>query len=553
MKRGKKHPISIALVLAVAFAMLLTTACGGGGGGGATDGAAQTPSNDAPAAEAPVSGLELAVCVGPDPDTIDPALNSAVDGATMIIHAFEGLYKLDEFGVPEPAQAESVDISADGTIYTFNLRQDLKWSDGSPLNAHDYVYSWARAIDPDTAADYEYMYEFIKGYEDGELAVEALDDYTLQVELLTRTPFFLEIAAFPVFYPVKQDIIETYGDAWATKPDTYICNGPYMITEWVPGSYVLYAKNPYYWDVDSLGPDTIRFVLIEDDNARLAAFNSGELSFIRQVPNDEIEALRDNPEFHIFGQLGTYYISYNVKKPGLDNPKFRQALTLAIDRDYITKNIGKGGQMNAGAFVAEGHSDAAPGSSFRDVGGNYYNPEADGYAANLAEAKAIIAELYPNGNVPSFEYIYNESTLHQLTAEALQHMWAEIGVNVTLQVQEWSTFLNTRKNGEYEIARNGWLNDYTDPIGMLDMWISTSGNNDAQWANADYDALITKVKNSDNQADRMKMMHEAEGMLFDEWVMGPVFYYVDMYMLSSDVKGFYCSPLGYQFFMYVYK
>jgi len=551
MKRGIKYPIKMLVALTIIFAMVLATGCGGGGGG-TGDNATAPPSDGAAAPEAPASGFELAVCVGPDPDTIDPALNSAVDGATMIIHGFEGLYKLDEDGIPQPGQAESVDISDDGITYTFTLRDGLKWSDGTPITADDFVYSWNRAIDPETAADYEYMFESVKGYEDGELAIEAIDEKTLQVELVTRTPFFLELAAFPVFYPVKQEVVEAYGDAWATKPETYIGNGPYMVTEWVPGSYVYYEKNPYYWNVDALGPDSIRFVLIEDDNARLAAFNSGELAFIRQVPNDEIEALRDNPEFHIFGQLGTYYVGFNVTVPGLDNPKFRQALTLAVDRDYITKNIGKGGQINAGAFVAEGHSDYAPGSSFREVGGDYYDPSAEGYAANLAEAKAIMEELYPNGGAPTFEYLYNENTGHQLIGEAMQQMWAEIGVGVTLQVQEWSTFLNSRKNGDYEIARNGWLNDYNDPIGMLDMWITGGGNNDAQWSNTDFDAIITKVKNSADQAERMRLMHEAEDILFDEWVMCPIYYYVDMYMLRGDINGFYCSPLGYQFFMYTY-
>jgi oligopeptide transport system substrate-binding protein len=326
-----------------------------------------------------------------------------------------------------------------------------------------------------------------------------------------------------------------------------------MVTEWVPRSHVLYEKNPNYWNVDALGPDSIRFILIEDDNARFAGFNSGELSYIREVPNDEIEALRSNPEFYIRGQLGTYYISFNTQKAPLDNPKFRQALTLAIDRDYITKNIGQAGQENAGAFVANGLSDATPGSSFREVGGDYFDPGPDAFAANLEEAKAIMAELYPDGNIPTFEYIYNDTTLHQLTAQALQQMWAEIGVNVTVQVQEWSTFLNLRKNGEYEIARNGWLNDYNDPIGMLDLFITGGGNNDGQWSNAEYDALITQVKASSDQAERMKLMHEAEDILFDQWVLAPIFYYVQPYMLKSDIGGYYGSPLGYDYFMYTYK
>ena len=504
------------------------------------------------AADAPAIP-ELAVVIGSDPDTIDPALNSAVDGATLIIHGFEGLCSLDKDGIVIPAQAESIYISDDGLVYTFKLHSGLKWSDGSPLTAHDFVYSWNRVIDPETAADYEYMFDVIAGYDEGKLNVKALDELTLEVNLNTRTAYFLELTSFPTFFPVKEDIIKAHGDAWAIKPDTYIGNGPYKLTEWVPGSHMIYEKNPHYWDIASLGPDKIRFVPMDDHNAMLAGYNSGTLSFIDEVPNDEIPALRGRNDFYIMGQLGTYYISFNVKDPALSNPKLRQALTLAVDREFITSNIGQAGQIPAGAFVALGISDAAPGSSFRAVGGDYYDPSGAGYAANLEKAKELIAEIYPNGNIPTFEYIYNPSTAHQLIAEALQQMWADIGVNITIESQEWAVFLNTRKNGEYQIARNGWLNDYNDPIGMLDLWITTSGNNDAQWSNANYDSLISKAKSTANQAERMSYLHQAEDILFNECVLSPIYYYVDLYMLDPSINGFYASPLGYKYFMYTYR
>ena len=509
------------------------------------------PANPEGAKEAD-SIAELVVHVGPDPDTIDPALNSSVDGATLIIHGFEGLYSLDHNGIPVPGQAQDVSISDDGTVYTFTLRSGLKWSDGSPLTSEDFVYSWARAIDPETAADYEYMYDVIAGYDDGHLQVRAIDALTLEVELIARTPYFLELMAFPVFFPVNKATVDANGEAWATRPQSYVGNGPYRMIDWVPGSHISYEKNPNYWNYDALGPEQIKFILMDDDNSILAAFNSGAVSFIDTVPNDEIPALRNRDEFYIMGQLGTYYVSFNVTAYPVDNPRFRQALTLAIDRQFIVDYIGLAGQIPAGAYVAEGISDAAPGSSFRGVGGNYYEPTGAGFEANLAEAKAIIEELYPDGNVPGFEYIYNISTGHQLIAEALQQMWAEIGVAVTLESQEWAVFLNTRKNGEYQVARNGWLNDYNDPIGMLDMWITGGGNNDAQWSNTDYDALIAKAKSTSDQAERMNYLHQAEDILFAEWVLAPVYFYVDLFMKENALQGFYASPLGYKYFMYTY-
>ncbi len=514
---------------------------------GTTTAADGTDATAAPAAE-----QNLVVNVGPDPDTIDPALNSAVDGATLIIHAFEGLYTLDDKGTPIPGQAESVDISDDGLTYTFHLRDGLKWSDGQPLTANDFVYSWNRAISPDTAADYAYMFEAIKGFDEGKLDVTAKDDKTLVVTLNSKTPYFLELTAFPTFSPVRQDIVEADPESWATKVDTYIGNGPYKMTDWVPGSYITYTKNENYWNYAALGPDTIKFVLMADDASILNAYMNGDILFADSMPNDEISTWQDKADFHKQGQLGTYYVSFNVTKAPLDNKLVREALTLAVDRDYIAVQIGQAGQVPAGAFVPIGMTDAEAGKEFRDVGGDYFDPTASGYAANLQKAKDLLAEAgYPNGEgLPTLEYLYNEGTGHQQIGEALQSMWAEIGVKVDLVSQEWSTFLNSRKNGDYEIARNGWLADYNDPITFLDMWITGSGNNDAQWSNAKYDDLISQVKASSDPAERMKLMHQAEDLIFDDWMLCPIYYYVDIYLQNPKVEGVWSSPLGYKYFMY---
>ena len=494
----------------------------------------------------------LTVCVGPNPDTIDPALNSAVDGATLIIHGFEGLMTLDKNGVPIPGQAKSYDVSEDGKVYTFHLRDNLKWSDGKPLKASDFVYSWNRAISPDTAADYEYMYDIIDGYESGTLNVTAPDDKTLVVTLVSPVPYFLEITAFPTFSPVRQDLIEANGDSWAVDPKTYIGNGPYKMTEWVPGSHMMYERNKNYWDYKNLGANKLKFVLMEDDVAILNAFKNEEILLADQMPQDEIDAWREKPEFNLAGQLGTYYISFNVKKAPLDNPLVRKALTLAIDRDFIVKNIGKSGQQPAGAFVSTGLTDSDPTKEFREVGGDYFDQTAAANEANLAEAKKLLADAgFPDGKgIPNIEYLYNEGTGHQAIGEALQDMWKKIGVNVSLVSQEWNTFLNTRKNGEYFIARNGWLCDYNDPISMLDMWVTGGGNNDAQWSNTKYDDLISKIKTSTDPVERFKMMHEAEDIIFEESMLSPIYYYVDLYLLNKKVEGFWSSPLGYKYFMY---
>lgn len=497
---------------------------------------------------------ELSVVVGPEPDTIDPALNSAVDGGTYIVHAFEGLMTLDENASPVAGQAESYDLSEDGTVYTFHLRDGLKWSDGSDLTAADFVYSWNRAIAPETAADYEYMFDCIDGYADGSLNVTAVDEKTLEVVLITATPYFLELCAFPAYAPVKQDVVEANPDGWTLDPATYIGNGPYKMTAWDHNSQIVMEKNPNYWNADAVVADTIRFVLMEDDSAQLAAYENNEVVMIDSVPTDEIPTLETRNDYHVDGQLGTYYVSFQTQDEIMSNPLLRKALILAVDRTYMVEEVAQAGQEEAGAYVPIGLSDVDPAKEFREVGGNYYDPYD--YEGNLELAKQALADAgYPNGEgLPTLEYLYNEGTSHQLIGEALQNMWAQIGVNVELVSQEWNTFLNTRKDGDYQIARNGWLGDYNDPISFLDMWVTKEGNkggnNDAQWSNREYDKLISEIKSTSDPEERMSKMHQAEDLIFAEWMLCPLYYYTDIYMIKENVEGFYASKLGFKYFMY---
>lgn len=547
----RKKKLVCTLLASVMIVSTMLTGCGDSnkdaqnGTGTATDSTETTPVSDTGA-----TASELAVVVGPEPDTIDPALNSAVDGGTYIVHAFEGLMTLDENAQPTYGQAESYEISDDQLTYTFHLRDGLKWSDGSDLTASDFVYSWNRAIAPETAADYEYMFDCIDGYADGNLNVTAIDEKTLEVKLIAATPYFLELCAFPAYLPVKQEVVEANPDGWTQDPATYIGNGPYKMVAWEHNSHILMEKNPNYWNADAVVSDAIRFVLMEDDAAQLAAYETGEVVMIDAVPNDEIPVLEQSPEYHVEGQLGTYYISFNTQDEILSNPLVRKALTLAIDRTYIVEEIGQAGQQEAGAFVSIGLSDADPTKEFREVGGDYYDPKD--YEGNLELAKQALADAgYPGGEgLPTLEYIYNEGTGNQQVGEALQNMWAQIGVNVELVSQEWNTFLNTRKDGDYQIARNGWLGDYNDPISFLDMWVTGGGNNDAQWSNAEYDQLISDIKSSADQTTRIEKMHQAEDLIFADWMLCPIYYYTDIYMIKENVTGFYASKLGFKYFMY---
>lgn len=510
--------------------------------------------------------FEIAVNFASEPNTIDPALNSAVDGAVMINHIFEGLYKWVDDGSGNATlalgQAKEVTPNADKTVYTVKLRDDIKWSDGKDVVAADFVYAWQRLVDPNTAADYCYMADIILNANEimagemdkSELGVKAIDEKTLEITLHTACPYFEEIMAFPALMPIRSDIIEQYGDQWTFSPETYIGNGQYKMAEWSHNEYIKLVPSETYYDVDKLGPKVIKFALMDDTNAIYAAYRSGSLNFIQEVPVDEIPGLLSSGELKVHPYLGTYYCCFNTSKAPFDDVRVREAFSLVIDRNYIVENVTKTGQKPATAFVPSGISDA-PGTKddFRAVGGDYMDVSAEKYQENCERARQLLAEAgYPNGEgFPIVEYLYNTSDNHRLIGEALQNMWqTELGVTVNLVNQEWNTFLDTRKNGDYSIARNGWIADYNDPMSFLDMWLIGGGNNDAQYSNPDYDALIMQAKSTSDLAERMSLMHQAEDILMGQDVVhAAIYFYTDKYM-SQGIKGMYFTPLGYYFFGY---
>ena len=576
MRKAKKL-VSLALSSAMVLSL---AACGGSSTEttaaseaaettAATEAAESTEETTAAEAEAESSdGFNLAVCLASEPQTIDPALNSAVDGAIMINHMFEGLVKWVDDGegnaVTAPGQAESWEkvVNDDGTVtYTFTLRDGIKWSDGQPVTAADFEYTWKRLANPETAADYCYMIDMVQGYADvasgaadpDTLGIKAIDDKTLEVVLSYDCPYFEEIMAFPATFPVRQDMVEG-NEQWTYDPATYIGNGPYKMAEWSHNAYILAEKNENYYDYENLGPDTIRFTLLDDANAMLTAYNSGELDFIENFPTDEMANYLASGEITVADYLGTYYVCFNTEDEVFSDPLIREAFSLAIDRNYIVENVSQAGEVPATAYVPSGVNDAAgpSGDDFRTVGGDYYSVAAEDYEANCEKARELLAEAgYPNGEgFPTVEYTYNTDDKHKAIAEALQNMWQEVlGVTVTLSNQDWNVFLESRKQGDYQIARNGWIADYNDPCSFLDMWYTDGGNNDAQYSNPEYDAQIDAAKATSNQEERMAAFHAAEDILIEQdSVLAPIYFYTQPYMLADDIQGMYYTPLGYFFF-----
>ncbi len=532
-----------ALIAVVAAVGLLFVSCGGKKNAQANDGSV------------------LHVQVGPSPETIDPALNSAVDGANMIIHAFEGLLKFDRDNNIVAGCAEKWEQSSDGLTWTFHLRNGLKWSDGSALTAEDFVYAWKRVADPLTAAPYGYdLLNLVVGYEEAsagdvdKLGVEAPDANTFVVHLVSPCIYFDKIAAFAVLVPVQKATIEQNGEAWTVNPNTYVTNGPYYMTEFTDGSRIVFKKNPNYWDAKNITFDSIVWHLIEDANTAYTAYNQGNIQMIKDVPTEEIPALRGGNEFYMDPIMGTYYVTFNTKKAPFDNAKVREALSLAIDRNYVANVIMQGTYSPAKNFVGPGISDAADGSSFEEVTrtkyGDHFNTA--NYEADLAKAKALLAEAgYPEGKgFPAFEYLTNDSGYHKAVAEYLQGVYAELGLTMTVNIQEWKTVTADRRTGNFDVARNGWVYDWDDPSNMINLLETNNGNNDGKYSSVQFDKFVDLARSATDVAQHYDYLHQAEQVLLNDAAMAPVAYYNDFWLQKTNLKNTWHSPYGYWYFMY---
>ena len=543
-------------------------------GSSASTGAASATGEAADAAEAGSNGFT--VQLGPNPETLDPALNAAVDGGNTLITIEEPLLIIDENNEVKPGQAESYEVSDDGLTWTFHMRDGLKWSDGSDLTAADFEYSFKRLASPDTAAPYaETVVGMIDGYqgaignpdEDGNtttdpdwdaLNVHASEDgKTLTVQLSYPCSYFDKLASFVATSPVQQATVEANGDAWCTEPDTYVCNGPYMITEWTPSERIVLSKNPYYvggWDSSKIVSDTITLLLLEDSSASYAAYNSGEAQLVKDVPTDEIPSLtraEDGGDFYLDEIMGTYYISLNDQEEPFTDVRVRKALSLAIDRDYVASTIMQGIYTPATALVGPGIVDENGYFMDNANGGEPYI--SDDYAANLEEAKSLLAEAgYPDGEgFPTITYSANDAGYHIPVAEYVQQAWGDLGITVNIDKVEWSSFLPMRRAGDYDISRNGWSMDYNDPSNMLELFTTNNGNNDGKYANPEFDQVIEDSRVAD-KTTHFEKLHEAEDILMNDAACIPVAYYNDFWLQSPSLKGTWHSPYGYWYLQYGY-
>ena len=559
----KKRFIVVALAIASAVAL--------SGCGGAKSGSDSAVDSKSAQSDGTKTGKKiLTIQLGPDVESIDPALNSAVDGANYILFAFDNLLKMDKDGKVVPGLAEKYEVSDDQLTWTFHLRDGLKWSDGSALTANDFVYSWQRLVDPNVAAPYaQTVLGMVEGYDDAvgkpdadgnttvdpdptKLKVEAPDDKTLVVHMAKPTPYFDKLAAFASLSPVKKEVVEANPDGWSIDPKTYVSTGPFKLTGWEPGSYLMFEKNENYWDADSIKLDGIKCLLMQDQNATFSAYESGDALMIKDVPTQEITTLKDRSDFHIDPILGTYYLDLNTTLDEFKDPKVREALSLALDRKYISETITAGTYTPASGFVSEGVTDWN-GTAWQD---NITDKSAyiniDDHAGNLAKAKELLKEAgYENGvGLPEMVYSTNDASYHKKIAEYLQQAWGELGLKVQVNIVEWKSFTPQRRSGNYQIARDGWVMDYNDPSNILELALTGNGNNNAKYSNPEFDALMSKAATEKDPQTRFGYLHQAEDFIMKDTAMVPLLYYNDFYLQSDKITGSWHSPDGFWHFEY---
>ncbi len=491
--------------------------------------------------------------IGADPKTLDPTLNGASDGGDVINQTFEALVR-EQSGVIIPGIAESWETSEDGLTVTFNLRKS-DWSDGTKLTAHDFEYGFKRGIDPATASEYAWIWEYTNivgaaaATESGDLdsvGITATDDYTLEINLISPTDYFVSLMAFYHFMPIKQASVEAEGGedgAWAKNPELAVSNGPFVLTAYTIGEGLTLEKNQNYWNKKNVGLASIDAVFIDEASTAYTAYQSGELDVLPSVPPAEVPRLiAEDPNFYVFALLGTYYYNFNMDLEIWSDVRVRKALTLAIDRELICETLGSG-QVPALGMVPPGMPDS-DGNDFFEESGTYGLVTDD---SMVAEAQALLAEAgYAGGEgFPTFVLLYNTSEGHKMVAEMVQEMFkTNLGITCTLENQEWAVFQDTRKEGDYELARGGWLTDFLDPSGLLAIFQEANAYNDPNYMSADYNAHMVAAQTATDSATHFAELYKAQEILMTDLPMMPVYHYTDTFLISDRVIGWERSMLG---------
>lgn len=491
---------------------------------------------------------------GAEPETMDPQKSTGVTEANIQYEIFEGLTTYSPDGQVVPGMAEKWDVSDDGKTYTFHLR-DAKWSNGDPVTADDFVYSFQRLVDPAIAADYAPIADPIlnaeqirKGEEKdlGKLGVKAVDDKTFQVTLAKAAPYFLGLIRHNTFLPVHKATVEKFGQDW-TKPGNIVGNGAFTMQEWTPQASMTLVKNPNYYDAANVKLDKIVYYPTEDISEEFKRYRAGELHITYEVPSDQIKFIEENlkDEYEARPYLGTYYYVINTTREAGGKKEVREALALAIDREIISEKVTQGSFLPGYSFVPPGMIDyETQYVSFKDM------PKEE----RIAKAKELLAQAGygPEGDPLKLEILYNTSENHKKIAIAVQSMWKAIGVDAVLNNQEWQVYLDTRDNKAFDVARAGWIGDFADPITFLDLFLSDAGpRNDAGYNNPEYDKLVKGSFTISEPKERLAALEKAERIFLDDLPVIPILTYKTKHMVSPKVQGWAYNNLDFHLGRYM--
>ena len=546
-----KKKLTLGLAMAVASSMALA-GCGSnnstttsGSNSTATESTTTETTGGTTEATPTTSGVEqtLRFNLGADPLTLDPQLNSAVDGSHIINNTFEGLMR-ERNGEIVEAAAESYTVSEDGLVYTFTIR-DAVWTDGQPVTAGDFEFAWKRGANPATASEYMFIFESAnivnateigKGEVDpSELGVKALDDKTLEVTLTRPTDYFLGLTGFAIFMPVREDVVDDDG-IWSKDASKVVSNGPFTLSEYKMGDQLTLVKNDTYWNAENVSLEKIICYMIVDESTAHTRYLAGELDINEHIPSGEVPTLiAEDPTFYIIPKIGTYYFAFNMNNPALEDVRVRKALSLAINRDLIVKEVTRGGQIAATSFMPLGISDAN-GESFNKNAGDF----GIDVKGDPETARALLAEAgFPGGEgLGTIEILYNTSESHKMIAEAVQEMWkVELGIDVVLTNQEWAVFQETTNNNAFDdLARRSWIGDYNDPQTMLEIFESVNGQNIGRYNSEAFDAEMAASRET-MDAERMEHLYKAHEVLMEDVACIPIYYYVTNMMFADSVEG----------------
>jgi oligopeptide transport system substrate-binding protein len=532
------------LVTGLLGALALAAAgCGGSdepSGGGATTGGGGAAANQV-----------MTMGWGAEPPSLDPGLATDTTSSNVILNIMDPLVRLNpETNEAEPSLAESWDVSEDGKTVTYHLRSDGKWTNGDPVTAGDFVYSWKRTLSPDLAADYAYQLYGIVGAAEyngctkncdalaDKVGVEAPDDQTLVVHLTSAQPWFIQQSAHHSFLAVHQATVEKFGDKW-TEPQNIVTDGPFKLAKWEHEAEIDLVKNDAYRDAANVSLTSIPGKIIVDGTTRVQAFESGEIDALDGggLPPDEIARLKDTPEYENYPSLGTYYYGFNIKN--ISDIHERHALSLAINRREIIDQVAQADQIPATGMSPKGIS-----------GFDVINPNSPWTPENgdLDQAKSEMSQAQdPKTDINLF---FNDAPGHKEIATAVQAQWSELGVKSTLKQQEWAQyleFLGPPPNNAVDIYRLGWIYDFPDAINGLELWTCDSGNNNTNYCDKNFDDLVTKAKDTTDEAARNEVYGQLEDMLFGQdgaLPIIPIYWYTFPNLEKESVKDtFFISPL----------